>query len=69
MIVEAHIYEELANICTNRPLFPGDTISHATANECVKRGWAKRDFDGHYVPTGEGVAALQAWATDPPEEE
>ena len=50
-MTEYHIAEELYNITKNQPLFPGDTISHETANECVRRGYAKRDADGNFVLT------------------
>ena len=43
--------EEARNIATGAPLWPGDTLSHATAQDCYKRGWAIRDADGNWVPT------------------
>ena len=64
MIQEAHVYEELANICKNRPVWPGDTISHKGAEACVSRGWAKRDAAGNFVPTEAGADALTAWVND-----
>jgi hypothetical protein len=51
---ERHVLEELRNICVNEPLWPGSTISHETANECVKRGWARRDDQGNFVSTEDG---------------
>jgi len=51
-LLERHIQEEMYNIYTNQPLFPGDTISHKTANECVRRGWAERNKDGDFISTG-----------------
>jgi len=54
MLEERHVLEELKNICKNGPLFPGDTISHITANECVRRGWAVRNEDGYFTATLEG---------------
>lgn len=48
---EKHYLEELGNIVENAPVFPGDTISHAGANECVRRGWAERDDNSDFVPT------------------
>lgn len=48
-MMEKHVREEMRNIARNQPVFAGDTISHATANECVKRGWAKRDDNGDFV--------------------
>ena len=48
---EKHVREELRNIVKNAPVWPGNTISHATANECVRRGWAARNMDGDFVPT------------------
>jgi hypothetical protein len=46
---ERHIWEEMVNIARNQPLFAGDTISHATANECVRRGWAARDEQARFI--------------------
>jgi len=51
MIKKKHILEEARNIARNAPVFPGDTISHATARECVRRGWAVRDNNGDFIPT------------------
>jgi hypothetical protein len=55
---ERHYLEELGNIVKNWPLWPGDTISHQTAYECGRRGWAKRNWgpaqDGCWYPTEEG---------------
>lgn len=53
----AHFYarEELRNICLNYPLFAGKTISHATANDCVRRGWAERNRRGELLPTAAGL--------------
>lgn len=61
---EAHVYEDLANIVKNHPVWPGDTISHKTANECVSRGWAQRDHKGYFIPTASGVTALEEWLSD-----
>lgn len=55
---EKHVIEELGNIYKNQPLFPGNTISHATANECVERGWAKRNDNGDFVITLDGMCIL-----------
>lgn len=51
---ETHVLQEMRNIARHYPVFPGDTLSHATANECVRRGWAERDENGDFVPTGKG---------------
>lgn len=53
------VVEEIINICDfvakhGKPLFPGDTLSHATADTCVERGWAARDGEGNLAPTLEG---------------
>ena len=56
---ERVILEELHNIVANEPVFPGDTISHRSAGECVERGWATRDADGDFVSTDEGREALE----------
>ena len=61
MIQEAHIYEELSNIVLNQPLFPGDTISHRGADECVRRGWASRSNKGDFFATASGSDALALW--------
>lgn len=50
-----HYLEELANVAENYPLFAGDTISHATAAECARRGWIVRDAGGDWIPTAEGL--------------
>lgn len=52
---ERDVREELQNICENAPLFPGKTIAHSTARECVDRGWAARNKDGDFVPTPLGL--------------
>lgn len=52
---EKNTREEMQNIAANEPLWPGDTISHATADECVRRGWARRRRDGRYIATEEGL--------------
>lgn len=47
-----HVYlEEARNVARNAPVFPGDTLSHATASECERRGWIRRDHNGYWVPT------------------
>ena len=60
-MTEAHIYGELRNVIRGAPLWPGDTVSHAGARECARRGWIERDGDGRWVPTDAGRAALLAW--------
>lgn len=50
-MTERMIFEELRNIILNEPLWPGDTISHQGANECVKRNYAARDKDGYFIST------------------
>lgn len=52
---ERSIREELHNICENYPLFPGKTISHQSAGECVRRGWAERNRRGDFLPTALGL--------------
>jgi len=54
MISEIHVMEELRNIVLNAPVPPGSTLSHATANECVRRGWAERNSKGDFVPATKG---------------
>jgi hypothetical protein len=55
---EKNIMEELEIIVNNQPVFPGDTISHETAEECVNRKWAARNWDGDFVATAEGERVL-----------
>ena len=55
---ESSVLEELHNIVLNYPLFAGNTLSHATANECVRRKWAKRDSNGDFLPTLEGFRTV-----------
>jgi len=43
--------EEARNVARNAPVFPGDTLSHATAQECARRGWITRNANGDWVPT------------------
>lgn len=59
-VSEVHLVEELENIEKNRPMFPGDTISHKTANECVRRGYARRNPDGSLSATVSGGAYLHS---------
>ena len=52
--ITSAVYEELANIVKNEPVFPGDTISHKTARQCVELGWASRNAQGDFVATDKG---------------
>lgn len=56
---EKDVIEELRNIRDNGPVWAGDTISHRTANECVRRGWARRDGRGHFVITDRAPRNLE----------
>lgn len=47
--------KELANVVEHYPLWPGDTISHRTANGCRLVGWITRQADGNWIPTGLGM--------------
>ena len=58
-MTEENVLRELHNIVTNAPLFAGDTISHRTANECVRRGWARRNENQRFVPTHRGMRMLK----------
>lgn len=58
-MLEKSVIDEMRNIAENEPVFPGDTLSHATANECVYRGWADRNNDGDFVATDKGRAAMR----------
>ncbi len=48
---EKVILEEARNVARHWPVFPGDTLSHASAYECARRGWIRRDSDGNWRPT------------------
>lgn len=50
---------ELENIARNQLLAPGDTLSHASAKECVEHGWAKRT-DGGFFMTRAGYRAIES---------
>lgn len=53
-MTEANVLEELSNIVDNAPVFAGDTISHMTARECQRRGWAERNWQGDWIATRAG---------------
>ena len=50
---------ELENIALNQLLPPGDTLSHASAKECVEQGLAKRT-EGGYFMTRAGYRAIES---------
>lgn len=54
------IHAELAHICADWPVEPGDTLSHQTANECGRRGWADR-HNGAWYPTMAGHRENTRW--------
>jgi hypothetical protein len=56
---EKTLTQELRNIVLHEPLWPGDTLSHATANELVRRGLASRGGAGnaYFVATVAGIRA------------
>lgn len=54
-----HLLEELRNVVGHYPLFPGDTLSHATAKACAERGWIRRNTNGDWIPTADGLSALE----------
>lgn len=56
--------EQLACIVDSYPLWPGDTLSHGSATACELNGWTKRDSDGNWIPTAEGVAVIRAARKD-----
>lgn len=58
------VLDELCNIIRSAPLWAGNTISHGTANECVGRGWAKRNDDGRFVPTNAGLRVINPRQND-----
>jgi hypothetical protein len=55
------VIEQLHAIVDHGPLWPGDTLSHEAASECVSLGWAQRDEHGMFIATakGEAVAAQE----------
>ena len=50
-MTEKHVLEEAKNLRKHHVLFPGDSLSHVTLNECIQRGWAKRIHDGFVMVT------------------
>lgn len=66
-MIERHVREELLNICLNYPVFPGRTIGHDTARECVNRGWAERNRAGDFLPTSEGLRVNELPLPDGPQ--
>lgn len=50
--------EELRNVVHNYPVFPGDTLSHQSADRCCRRGWIVRNAGGDWIPTAAGIMAL-----------
>lgn len=57
------VLEELRNIVEGYPLWPGDTLSHATAMAVEGRGWARRDLAGNWIPTGSGLRRYEEMIT------
>jgi len=60
-IEKIHLMEELGNIVKNAPVFPGDTISHQTANALGSSGFAQRDAAQNWVPTEDGQKLWELW--------
>jgi len=56
-----HELEELDNVMRHQPLHPGETIAHATAYACEQRGWIRRNSNGDWVPTDEGLLRWSAY--------
>lgn len=50
----SNLGQELWNVYRHQPCWPGDTLSHATANELVKQGLAERTVDGAFILTEKG---------------
>ena len=48
-------YEELKNIVRNWPVFAGDVISKDQVKFLESLGWIKRDDDGDWMPTKQGL--------------
>ena len=60
-ITKKHLMEELGNIVKNAPVFPGDTISHQTANALGSSGFAQRNSEQDWVPTEDGQKFWELW--------
>lgn len=48
---------ELANICNNAPVAPGDIIDDSTLPAMTAKAWIMKDAQGDWVPTSRGVWA------------
>jgi len=57
----AHYMEDLWNVVHGEPLFSGDSISHATLETIIERGWDRRLRDGTVVATFAGIEQLEEW--------
>lgn len=64
---ESSIRRELRNVSRGQPLWPGDTLSHATAKECEARGWTRRNAEGGWVLTDAGAAEALRFVDNQPE--
>lgn len=60
MITEYHYLEELKNIEKNSPSNFGDSVSHTTLKECMRRGWATIEPDGRVCITVAGGTLLHS---------
>lgn len=54
MKVKIHLGEFL-NLIHNKPVFPGNTISHQAMKELADAGLATRDNNGDHIPTDRGL--------------
>jgi hypothetical protein len=52
-----NLMDELSNVAQNQPLWPGDTVSHAGADELCRLGLIKRSGEGnnYWVLTDDGL--------------
>lgn len=53
-------WDELRNLVTNYPVWPGDTVSHASMNRLGDLGLAVRHSDGWWIPTAAGLRRYEA---------
>ncbi len=52
---ENAVLEQLSAVVMHYPVAPGDTLSHALAAECARRGWICRDRAGSWIPRAAGI--------------
>jgi hypothetical protein len=48
-------WDELRNVVQNYPVWPGNTVSHASARELAEQGLIVRNSKGDWIPTAKGL--------------